>query len=157
MSTAELLQQASTLLSEWVKESRPAEANRIDAVVDREHLAGAVDALVQSRWGYLSAITGLDQGADKDLEVLYHFCRGDAVVTLRVPVPKQAPHIGSISEIVRYAGLFELELSEMFGVRVSNVEAGAHLYLPENWPSDTYPLRKDFKTASLPEEKRTDS
>ncbi|MGE5139653.1 MAG: NADH-quinone oxidoreductase subunit C [Rudaea sp.] len=156
MSTAEMLEQASALLSEWANETKPVEANRVDAVVDREHLAGAVNSLVQSRWGYLSAITGLDVGTDKDLEVLYHFCRGQAVVTLRVPVPKLDPRIDSISEIVRYAGLFELELAEMFGVHVSNIEAGAHLYLPENWPADTYPLRKDFKTTGVGEEKRTD-
>ncbi len=157
MSTAERLQQASTLLSEWAEENKPAEPNRIDAVVEREHLAGAVNALVQSHWGYLSAITGLDQGTEKDLEVLYHFCSGPAVVTLRVPLSKQDPRVDSISGIVRYAGLFELELAEMFGVRVSDIEAGAHLYLPEDWPADTYPLRKDFKPTGVPEEKRTDS
>ncbi len=156
MITAELLERATGLLSEWAKETEPAEANRVDAVIDREHLAGAVNSLVQSRWGYLSAITGLDLGADKGLEVLYHFCQGPAVVTLRVPVSKLDPRVESISEIVRYAGLFELELAEMFGIRVSNIEAGAHLYLPESWPADTYPLRKDFKTTGVREEKRTD-
>ena len=57
------------------KRRRLPEANRLDVVVTAGNLLTAVAAL--EGWGYLSAITGLDQGAEAgSMEVLYHFCSG---------------------------------------------------------------------------------
>jgi Ni,Fe-hydrogenase III component G len=96
------------------------------------------------RLGYLSAITGLDPGVETgQLEALYHFCAGAAVITLRVRVPREGGMLPSLCEIIPSAEVFERELSEMFGVTVTGLRAPDRLYLPEDWPDAVYPLRKD--------------
>ena len=136
---------------------------RIDAVLSREKLIHAVGALKDARWGYLSAITGLDHPAptpkkpapgaaeaaplppaENLIEALYHFSEGAAVVTLRVTVPYSDARLPSICGLVPSAVLYEQELAEMFGVTVEGIPVTGHLLLPDDWPAGQYPLRKSF-------------
>lgn len=164
------LQKAAELVAPWQEAARTPEAGRLDVVIHRKHLLAAVGALVKARWGYLSAITGLDrpglQGAGSDekkwnqtvqpgeaggaaeaagaLEVLYHFCKGAAVLTLRVSVPYAQAEVPSICPLIPAATLYERELIEMFGVAVAGTPNTDRLLLPDDWPADIYPLRKAF-------------
>jgi Ni,Fe-hydrogenase III component G len=174
------LQTAAELLAPWQESARAPEAGRLDVIIQRKHLLAAVQALVQARWGYLSAITGLDRPgssapADEEkqwnhtvqpeeaaaaakppgaLEVLYHFCKGAAVLTLRVSVPYAQPEVASICPLIPAATLYERELIEMFGVVVTGTPNTDRLLLPDDWPAEVYPLRKAFHgfTEGLPEE-----
>ncbi|MEP7359718.1 MAG: NADH-quinone oxidoreductase subunit C [Anaerolineales bacterium] len=149
MTTNEALLLASRLLKPTGgTESRP-EANRLDLSLPVDKLLEAAAALRAAQWGYLAAITGLDGGAPAgELEVLYHFCEGAAVVTLRVSVPRTQPIVPSLAALAPSAGLYERELSEMLGVTVSDSPNTDRLYLPDDWPADVYPLRKDAVLAS---------
>jgi NADH:ubiquinone oxidoreductase subunit C len=143
---------------------------RLDVVVRREDLLAAVRTLVDARFGYLSAITGLDhpwpkpaKGAKPEpatppahppapedptedrLEALYHFVNGAAVVTLRVSVPYHDTRVPSICSLIPSATLYERELQEMFGFVVEGTPDPGRLLLPDDWPDGVYPLRKSFK------------
>jgi NADH:ubiquinone oxidoreductase subunit C len=65
------------------------------------------------------------------IEVLYHFCAGAAVVTLRVRTPRTTPSVPSICSIIPSACFFECELSEMFVVVVACTPNPNRLYLLE--------------------------
>ncbi len=154
MNTQDALQKAETLLQPIATEfARPA-ANRLDAMVTAEKLPAGVAALVDAHWGYLSAVTGLDQApvapkpgepvGEGKVEALYHFCEGDAVTTLRVTIPYAAATIPSICHLIPSATLYERELSEMLGVTVAGTPDSSHLLLPDEWPAGVYPLRKSF-------------
>jgi len=158
------LQAAAALLAPWAARTWTSEAepHRLDVELAPADLAPAVQALHDTRWGYLTAITGLDHppaagnGSDAGrIEVLYHFCHGAAVVTLRVSLPRDDARIGSVCSAavrrrsgqapgVSAAGFFERELSEMFGVTVVDLPDASRLFLPDDWPAGVYPLRKDF-------------
>lgn len=146
------LQQAQQLLNAYVQSWQTAEANRVDAVVLPEQLLAAVKALEDARWGYLAAITGLDPTPPSEndssaaaLEVLYHFCCGAAVLTLRVTVPYEQPKVPSVCALIPYASIFERELGEMFGIEIQNAPDNSRLFLPDDWPEGVYPLRKAAK------------
>jgi len=142
------LQIASVLLAPWAEGTQTPEPNRLDIAIAPSDLAMAVAALCGPRWGYLTAITGLDLGAEAGaIEVLYHFCAGAAVVTLRVRTPRMSPSVPSICPIIPSASFFERELSEMFGVVVVGTPNPDRLYLPDDWPAGVYPLRKDFASS----------
>jgi Ni,Fe-hydrogenase III component G len=155
MNTEQALQTAETLLQPVASGfARPA-AERLDATVGAEHLPAAVEALTRARFGYLSAITGLDWPPAPPkagepatsvgrVEALYHFCEGAAVVSLRVSVPYDAARIPSICSLIPAATLFERELSEMLGITIEGTPVPDHLLLPESWPDGVYPLRKSF-------------
>jgi Ni,Fe-hydrogenase III component G len=161
--TANHLQTALELLAPWlpIVEEQPfqAEAERrmkvtghgvsdaLDLTVTPDQLLPAVQALFTAGWGYLAAITGVDQG--EEIEILYHFCEGAAVVALCVKVGKETAVIPSVCPIIPSASFYERELSEMFGVTVLNTPNTDRLFLPDEWPEGLYPLRKEFDQEQL--------
>ena len=145
--TEKTLSTASQLLEQWLwmmEVTRP-EPNRLDArLKTTADLIPVVAGLRVIRLGYLSAITGLDHGPEEaELEVLYHFCTGEAVITLRLNVPRQDGCLPSLCEIIPSAEVFERELQEMFGIRIEGLRNPSRLYLPDDWPEGVFPLRKD--------------
>lgn len=167
MDAQQTLTTAEALLQPFTVGAASHAPGRVDAVVHREHLVAAVKALVDARWGYLAAITGLDHpwpkapktepkpgetappgssaGPIEDrLEALYHFVSGAAVATLRVSVPYHDPRVPSICPLIPSATLYERELQEMFGFVVDGTPDPGRLLLPDDWPDGVYPLRKAF-------------
>jgi len=122
------------------------EPARLDVRLVPQNLLPIINDLYQLRWGYLAAITGLDHGPEtSEMEVLYHFCAAADVLTLRVHIPRENAALPSICSILPYAGVFERELSEMFGVIMYGAPDDSRLFLPDDWPEGVYPLRKDAK------------
>ena len=59
-------QQAEALLQAWQDRMQTPEPNRVYVAVQPDELLEAVGILHDARWGYLSAISGLDIAADGD-------------------------------------------------------------------------------------------
>ncbi len=151
MNTEARLQTAVQLLAEWTLETLTPEANRLDVVIQPVDVPAATAALIEAKWGYLSAITGLDAGVEAGLiEALYHFCSGAAIVSLRVRLPREDPHVPSICSIIPSTSVYERELIEMLGIIVDNTPNPDRLFLPDDWPDGVYPLRKDAVLENLP-------
>lgn len=152
-SMAEMLGVATEVLAPWAERSTitQPEPERMDVVLTTtEDLVPVTTALRVKRLGYLSAITGLDLGPDAgELEVLYHFCTGPLIITLRLRVPRTGGVVPTLTDLIPSAEPYERELSEMFGIHIAGLRVPAHLYLPDDWPAGVYPLRKDFDPAVL--------
>ncbi len=140
------LKQAETLLVTWNKETSHPDPTRLDAVILPDDLRAAVGSMHNAGWGYLSAITGLDLGIEAgQLEVLYHFCKGPAITTLRVRQPRDTqPVVPSIADIIPPASFFERELQEMLGFSITGLNNSNRLFLPDDWPEGVFPMRVDF-------------
>ncbi len=166
-----LIEKAKEILSTISTDTSTPEANRLDVIIPPEKLLEAVTAIKSSHWGYLAAITGLDHapsalnaneekewnrtGEDYQesttglayagsLEALYHFCNMDVVLTLRVQLPHSGASVPAIDKLLPSASLFERELKEMFGINIVGATNQDHLLLPDDWPANVYPLRKEF-------------
>lgn len=160
MDTENALQTAESFLKEFAISSNRPESDRLDVVIERENIKPAVKALLlDNRWGYLSAITALDNAEYRvdevtkekialpdsgSLELLYHFCLDAAVTTLRVSLPYADPNIDSICGLISSVSLYEREASELFGINFIGTPSTEHLILPDDWPANLYPLRKTF-------------
>lgn len=150
MDTTELLQTAEALLAPFTERVERPEEGRMDVYLPADKIVAAAQALTDGRWGFLSAITGMDlplaEGEeDGKIELLYHFCNMAAVVTLRVSVPHSSPALPSVCGVLPYATLYERELIEMLGVVLEGTPSTDRLFLPDDWPDGVYPLRKTFK------------
>ncbi len=166
MQTEAIVKGAEALLQRFAVGAVTHAPHRIEAVVKREDLSAAVQAIIDARWGYLSAITGLDhpwpttakpgaapaapsreadQPMEDRLEALYQFVSGPVVATLRVSVTYHDARVPTICHIIPSATLYERELMEMFGIAVENTPDPGRLLLPDDWPDGVYPLRKSFK------------
>ncbi len=147
MNTEQNLKKAEWLLTSWNKETTHPEPNRLDFLISAVDLRRAVTTLHDAQWGYLSAITGLDLGVESgQLEVLYHFCNGPAITSLKVHLPRTGDaSLPTIEDIIPSATFFERELSETVGVQITGAKSMDRLFIPDDWPEGVYPMRADFK------------
>lgn len=147
MNTKQNLEKAEWLLSSWNKKTGYPETDRLDVVVTAEDLRAAVSTLHEAKWGYLSAITGVDLGEESgELEALYHFCNGPAITSLKVHLPRVGDaSLPTIEDIIPSAHFFERELSETVGFQITGAKDVHRLFIADDWPENVYPLRTDFK------------
>jgi len=162
------------LLKPWTIVSRPVSDTRLEVETTPTGIVPAVGALKSAQWGFLSAITGLDHGTaakadtgtaakadtgtaaaaesgaarNGGFEVLYHFCRGPSVLTFRVKLPREAPAVPTLSAVVPSALMYEKELAETFGVTIEGIPDRRRQFLSDDWPTNLYPMRKDFSPGS---------
>jgi formate hydrogenlyase subunit 5 len=89
------------------------------------------------------ALTGLDMG--EKIGLMYHIRTNGAIVTIRTEVPKENPKIPTITDLIPGAQFHEREAADLFGVIFEGHPNPARLVLPDDWPENLYPLRKDAK------------
>lgn len=97
----------------------------------------------------LCTITGLDMG--ENLQFIYHLAdKNGVVLNLKLNVPRANPVIESVTPVFEGATFYEKELKDMFGAVVEGLTKEGRRYpLPDWWPQDQYPLRKDWKQAEM--------
>jgi Ni,Fe-hydrogenase III component G len=124
-------------------------ARRLWLEVPREDFLAVLDFLTESLGVVnLCTITGLDEG-DR-FGALYHLARQDGVVlNVKVPIPKEDPRIRSVTGRYPGAVFYERELVDLLGIVVEELPVGPRYPLRDDWPSGSFPLRKDWN-AELP-------
>jgi formate hydrogenlyase subunit 5 len=96
----------------------------------------------------VTAITGIDLGIA--LGVFYHIRTSKSgIITIKVEVPKEKPQIKTISDLMPGAVFDEMEVTDLVGVIFKGHPSPGRLVLPDSWPDDVFPLRKDAKLDNL--------
>ena len=96
----------------------------------------------------LAAITGLD--GDTTFGVIYHLANENGIMlNLHTYPPKDNSVITTITPYFPAAEAYERELVDLLGIQVSGLPQGNRYPLPDNWPTNQYPLRKDWKVETL--------
>jgi len=94
---------------------------------------------------HLSTITGQDTG--DEIQLLYHFWDGRGL-TLRTSLPREKPHIATLTDLIPGAAFYEREVSEMLHVTFDGHPDPRALLLPDDWGGEA-PLRQQ-PTAPTP-------
>jgi membrane-bound hydrogenase subunit beta len=98
----------------------------------------------QMKFTMLSTITALDEGAT--LGMIYHLNReSGAMLNLSTSVPKDNPVIQTVTPYFPAADAYEREANDLLGMKVQGLPPGSRYPLPDSWPADEHPLRKDWK------------
>ena len=82
---------------------------------------------------HLSTITGQD--TSREIELLYHFW-DEQGLTFRTSLPREEPHIATITDLIPGAGFYEREVSEMLGVTFDGHRNPRPLLLPDDWDGE---------------------
>ncbi|MGB9741232.1 MAG: NADH-quinone oxidoreductase subunit C [Candidatus Bathyarchaeia archaeon] len=96
----------------------------------------------------IAAITGVDLG--ETIELMYHIRTCGTIITIGAEVPKKNAKIESITDIISGANFHEREVSDLFGVTFEGHPNPKRLILPEDWPENVFPLRKEASVANIP-------
>jgi Ni,Fe-hydrogenase III component G len=94
-------------------------------------------------------MTGLDEG--ENLSFIYHLAQENGIMlNIKTSVPKTTPLIKTITAYFPAATLAEREVEDLLGAKVEGLPAGRRYPLPDDWPLNDHPLRKDWKPAAAP-------
>ncbi len=113
-----------------------------DILIDPSNIRGVASFLKNDAGLRLITITCVD--LLEKLQLIYHFDFNGTVLNVKINVSGDKPEVDSIHDIVPSAALYEREVWEMFGVVFRGHPKLTYLFLPENWPKGTYPLRKNY-------------
>jgi len=96
------------------------------------------------RMDYLSCLSGMDYN-DGRLGVVYHLGSVELKhrIVLKVSVPRDNPHVQSVSRVWGTANWHEREAFDLFGIIFDEHPDLRRILLPDDW--DGHPLRKDYK------------
>ena len=96
---------------------------------------------------HMAVASGSDLG--EEIEIIYHLNlfwgerNRQLTVNVGVRIPKDDPHIPTISDIIPGALITEREKQEFLGVVVDGIPDPRRLFLAQNIPEGYYPWRKD--------------
>ncbi len=97
---------------------------------------------------HICTITGLD--IDEEFQIIYHISNERGIVlNLKTNIPKRDPVIKTVTDVFNGAVFYEREIESMFGVKVEGLPQGRRYPVPDGWPEDQHPLRKDWKPEML--------
>ncbi|MDD3573504.1 NADH-quinone oxidoreductase subunit C [Methanospirillum sp.] len=117
--------------------------------IPRETINEAIAELISIDYPHLGVIAASDNGDMIDL--LYHlqvFFGGkheEISVVFTVQVPKSDPRVSTISGLIPGAVYSEREKQDMMGVTVDGIPDARRIFLPDDFPENVYPWRKDEK------------
>jgi Ni,Fe-hydrogenase III component G len=92
---------------------------------------------------HLSTITGVDLG--ESIGIIYHCAAESVSLNVHTAVPKQEDHVDSITPVLPAAVLYEREVRDLLGVEFDGHPDMRRLILPDGWPEDDHPLRRDAR------------
>ncbi len=92
-------------------------------------------------FNHVQAMTGLDAG--KFIEVMLHLGRG-ITITVRTRIEKDRSVLSTITDLVPGASLHEREIHDLLGVVFEGHPNLTRVIVPEGWPENVYPLRKEY-------------
>ncbi|MCK4668559.1 NADH-quinone oxidoreductase subunit C [Candidatus Bathyarchaeota archaeon] len=122
---------------------------RIFVYIKKDALKDAVKySVTDLKFKHLSTITGVDSGGE--IEVIYHLAyEGSIVLSIRLTVPKNNPNVPTVTDLIPGAILYEREVHDLLGVNFEGHPDLSPLLLPEEWPQNLYPLRKEHNLEQL--------
>lgn len=116
---------------------------RVWAEVQADKLPEVAAWMKAEGYIYLATVTGFDEG--ENLGAYYHFTDTHIVFNVKVKTPRANPSLPSVLPSFPVALSYERELEDMFGIKIAGLPPGRRYPLPDDFPTDQYPLRKDWK------------
>ena len=121
--------------------------NQVTLTVDLNSLPDIVETLYYHHDGWLSTIAANDERRLNGHYALYYILSMEglakACVVVRGLVPANRPEFPSVTARVPAMVWGEREARDMFGLQPIGLSDERRLVLPDDWPDDLYPLRKD--------------
>ena len=117
--------------------------------IDKSIFKKVIKHLCDYQFPHLAVVSGSDLG--KTIELIYHFSvnfgtrLNEISLNIAVELPKSKPEIETICDYIPGALITEREKQEMLGVKIIGIPDTRRLFLPDDFPKDVYPWRKDEK------------
>ena len=154
MTPDQVTQRLTDRLGEGLLSTESADEKRLYCTIDPKGVVDAADELFNGAGGRYVITAGTDDREKNDAYLVSHFFAfddDDFYVTVHTRVPADNPRIQSITPTIPGAGWAERELQDLLGVEPVGHPDPRRLVLPDDWPQDVHPLRKDFTSQDKPD------
>lgn len=127
--------------------------NRPVILVDPANLVSTVSTLQNKGLTHISTIIGLEEG--EQLSALYPMSGQvkdtslNKTVYVKTQVPMDNPMLETLVHLFPSIDVYERELTDLLGFQFKNIHVRDKLVLPDNFPDDMFPLRKEFTGKDL--------
>ena len=131
-----------------IRKIRVQRDRRISAQTTKKNLRTAISKLTKLEgYSHLSTITAVDIGSG--IEVIYQITSKSDLLSLKVTILKEDAILPTIIDLIPGAALYEREIHDLFGLSFKGNSDLSRLLLPDNWPLDVYPLKKEWTLERL--------
>lgn len=136
-------------IKEQAAGSKKNETSSIWMKIDKGVFKEIIKYLIDYNYPHLAIISGNDLG--KNIELIYHFTvnygtrLGEINLHISVELPKSKPEIETICDLIPGALITEREKQDFLGVKIKGIPDNRRLFLPDGFPKDVYPWRRDEK------------
>jgi len=121
--------------------------DQVTVTVPKDMLPDVVEFLYYGRGGWLPNMVANDERPINGNYALYYLLSMEesdpGFVTVRTEVDPQSMEYPSVTPRVPACVWSEREAFDLFGLRAQGLPDERRLVLPDDWPADLYPLRKD--------------
>ena len=117
--------------------------------IDKNIFKDLIKHLCKLQFPHLAVTSGNDLG--DIIELIYHFTLNyghrlkEINLNISVEIPKSKPEIETICDWIPGALITEREKMEMFGIKVIGIPDSRRCFIPDDFPQDVYPWRRDEK------------
>ncbi len=142
--------------------------DQVTITVDLNRLPDIVEEIYYRHGGWLASVAGNDERPLNGQFAVYYILSVEgndesptsdsekAYLVVRAEIPPHQPEFPAVTPKVPAAVWYERELRDMFGLQPIGLADERRLVLPDDWPNDLYPLRKDTMDYRLRPEPTTD-
>ena len=130
--------------------------DQVTVTVTLNSLPEVVEMLYYQHGGWLASVAANDERPLNGQFAVYYILSVEggekdgpqvenekAYVVVRAQIPPHQPEFPSVTPKVPAAVWYEREIRDMFGLHPVGLPDERRLVLPDDWPDDLYPLRKD--------------
>ncbi len=130
-----------------VKETQWVGEDQVCITVDGDSAPDIIAFLYYERGGWMPFMAGNDERQLNGHFALYYLLSMEeedpGYIHVRVEVDRETGEFTAVSPKVPAAVWSEREVQDMFGLKANGIIDDRNLCLPDDWPTDLHPLRKD--------------
>ncbi|MEM4788314.1 MAG: NADH-quinone oxidoreductase subunit C [Ignisphaera sp.] len=127
------------------------EEDIVRIIIRKENLRDVVEYLSKFEGVFLRTMMASDERKVNGFLKLYYIFGLDKHhknIVIEVLVPEEDPVVSSVADIVKSIDWYEREAQDLMGIKFSG-RAPRKFVLPDDWPENVYPLRKDYSIHDL--------
>jgi len=117
--------------------------------IKKEIFKDTIKLIASLHYPHISIIAGEDTGENVVLTYMLSIYYGEQAkeicLNIKIKLDIKEPTISTITDIIPGAQTTEREIKEMFGVNFVGLPDMHNIFLPEDFPKNIYPFRKNQK------------
>ena len=149
-----LIQDLKDKFQNHILSTREPISKKIYVEIRREAIRSMAEYLFRDLRARFNTIVGVDRrSTHEDFQTTHIFSLDEdrIFVLLQASLDRNQPEMDSITPIIAGANWAEREAQDLLGIRFNGHVDPRRLVLPDDWPENLHPLRKDFPYNFRPE------